>query len=101
MGGSSYESSGRIQVDRSLLSIGRECSRFQQKGYKSDDTVTTHCAIALVMHEYNPEVSFGCYGRGHHTPIHIAVTTRLPHQRAPNMVEVLLQIASPFQHGCT
>jgi hypothetical protein len=66
---------------------------------QADDAVAAHGAIALVVHEQDAQVAVGPHGRRDEGAVHIGVAAGLPHQRRPQMVQVLAEEAALGQDG--
>src|SRR5207248_1029749 len=98
---STYQSRGSVKVDRSMLALRWQRTRLQERGHQRNNTMPTHRTITLVVHEQDAQFSCWRYWLGQHTPIHVSMTSRLPHYGAPNMVEVQLHIAAALQYRVT
>src|SRR6266852_1370103 len=101
MSGGAYQSGRCIDVDCRLLAVHSNCPCLHQCCNQSNDTMSAHGTIALVMHEQHPQVGTGCHRRRNHAAVHIKVTSWFPHQCSPDMIKVLMHEASPLKHACT
>ncbi len=93
-----YQSSGSIKINRCVLAFCCDCAHLQQRGHQCNNPMPAHRTIPLIVHEQDTQISLGRHCLGQCTSIHVAVSSRLPHQRFANMVEVLLHITPAFQY---
>jgi len=66
-----------------------------------DDPVAAHGAVALVVHEQDPNVGPGSDRRGDDAAVHVGVAARLPHECCAQVVEALLHPTAPGQDGAS
>src|SRR6266699_609422 len=101
MSSGAYQSGWRIDVDCRSLTLHSDCPCLQERCNQSNDTMSAHSTIALVMHEQHSQVGTGCHRRRNHAAIHIKVAAWFPHQCSPDMIKVLMHEAPSLKHACT
>ncbi len=89
----------RVDLKDRLFAIIPDQASFERSCHQGDDSMSTHRAEPLVMEEQDSEVTVRGNRLSQDTPVHVGMTPRLPHERCPEFVEMLLGIAT-FLDDC-
>ena len=66
-----------------------------------DDGVSTHGAVAFVVHEQHPQIGLRQLAVHDQGPVHVIVSPRLVHERPPEVVQMFPDVTALGKHAVT
>ena len=90
----------RVDPNHGFRGFRREHAGVEHDLGQGDDAVTAHRGEAVVVDEKDREVARRVHGRADEGAVHVGMAPWLPHQAAPQVIEMGLGEPAALEHGC-